>query len=201
MTALNMQQALSKMAAGGNVGAPVKTAPAGQPKVAPVPGNSGNATTASGNPTVAPGPVAHSNATSASGKPKLDSAPEGGAKGKSNEGVLAMSKKAGFAMGLSKAAAAASDMSQADDIAEALVAEGIHPDVLGALDTLSAHGIEVEMPSEFTEKVAKVEARFLKSANMHEGEPCDDDKKPAAKGKEKMPPANGKMPMMPPKKS
>ncbi len=180
MTALNMQQALDKMAAGGNVGAPVKKAPPGQPHVAPVPGNSGNATSASGNPTVAPGPTAHSNATSATGKPKLDSAPEGGKKGMADKGTLVHTKAAGFAVGMFKAASAAAEAAESQEIAEALEAEGIHPEVLDALDTLAAHGIEVEMPGAFTEKVAKVEARFPKLAA------ATADKKPPfmqAKGK------------------
>lgn len=196
MTALNMQQALDKMAARGNVATPVKTAPAGQPKVAPAPGNSGNATTASGNPTVAPGPVAHSNATSASGKPKLDTAPENGAKGKSDEGTLAMCKNAGFAMGIVKAAAEAKEEAEAvfnaevqSRYAEELNASGVDPEIVDALVTLEAHGIDIEMPGEFTEKVAacqeKVARFYFKEDEMAEGFKARDSRDTDAKAKAK----------------
>ena len=231
MATMNMQQALAKMAA--NVAAPVKTAPSGQPKVAPAPGDSGNATSASGNPTVAPGPTAHSNATSASGKPKLDMAPEGGQKGKSDTGtlaqtkaasegescgddkmpakgkapakgkgkpdkdMLAQTKSAGFAMGLYKAAAAASaenietvDAVAANSYLNMLDENSISPDVVMALAVLEDNGISISMPEDFTQKVASVRekvARFYyKEDEMAEGfkarDSRDTDAKARAKG-------------------
>lgn len=207
MATMNMQQALAKMAA--NVAAPVKTTPSGQPKVAPAPGNSGNATSASGNPTVAPGPTAHSNATSASGNPKLDMAPEGGQKGKSDTGtlaqtkaasegescgddkmpakgkapakgkskpdkdMLAQTKAAGFAMGLYKAAAAASAadnemslMEEVADMADDLEEAGIDPEVFSALLVLEDHGISLQLSDDTAQKVASI---FEKNAALNRG--------------------------------
>lgn len=159
-TAMNMQQALAKMAA--NVAAPVKTAPGGQPKVAPAPGNSGNATSATGNPTVAPGPTAHSNATSANGKPKLDTAPEGGQKGKANEGLLAHTKSAGFAAGIYKAAAAAAADAEEMTLLSEINESGVPVEVLAAIETLEGAGftVNIDGDKEAVEKVASIKKKL-----------------------------------------
>lgn len=158
---MNSDQALAKLAAGTSAtNMPPKTAPKGQPNVAPAPGKSGNATSASGNPKVAPGPTAHSNATSASGNPTVDTAPQGGEKGKANTGTLAMTKAAqdaGFAVGMLKAAHMASEEAEIDSALKELDDAGVNIDVLSAIEVLADNGYEVHLKHEGgAEKTAAV---------------------------------------------
>lgn len=150
------------MAGTNNSSAPVKTAPSGQTKVAPVPGNSGNATSATGNTKIETGPTAHSNATSAKGKPKLDTAPESGANGAAARMPMSQTKSAGFAMGMRKAAAEIAEAAEFSAFDNALIDAEINPDIIAAVDVLAGHGVTVELPDGMKQKIAEIKEKFPK---------------------------------------
>lgn len=154
---MTQDQVLAKMASkGGNASNNVKTAPAGQPSVAPAPGPSSNVKTApAGQPKVAPAPGPSTNKANPTGSPTQNTSPESGARGASNTGPIRHTKEAGFASGILKAARADLQEAQADAFDEALLAQGIQPEVIDALAVLEDNKVIVDMPADFQAKVAE----------------------------------------------
>lgn len=159
---MNAAQVLKKMAAG-------------NPELKPVAGNSGNATAA---PTsqITAAPVA-GNSGNASSVPTSQvttaTAPEAGKRGMADKGTLALTKAAGFHAGVVKAAAEFDEDQTQEDLddsaealGEALVEEGIDPEVFQALAVLDAHGISLDLSDEAATKVA---AAFDKIAAVNRG--------------------------------
>lgn len=176
---LTAQQALAKMAEAksGTSSQNVKTAPAGQPKAAPAPGQSSNATAASaGDPKVAPAPGKSSNATTASGQAARDSSPDDGARGKANTGTLAMTKAAGFAMGMAKAAQDSLLRSKMAALEDDLSAAGIPAELFDALAMLKSEGVDVQIGGEMGVKLAAVYEKAAKEMPEFFAKKKDDDK-------------------------
>jgi hypothetical protein len=145
---MTQDQVLAKMASkGGNASNNVKTAPAGQPSVAPAPGPSSNVKTAPAGPST--------NKANPTGSPTQNTSPESGARGASNTGPIRHTKEAGFASGILKAARADLQEAQADAFDEALLAQGIQPEVIDALAVLEDNKVIVDMPADFQAKVAE----------------------------------------------